>query len=275
MIPQYTEEEFNNAKSDDKLKLKCEECGEIFYKRKWEIARVLRDLDNHGNDCRFCCHACSNKHRKVTDEQKARTSKSMRKYYESEESKERTPMRVCPVCGKEFRYHRGEGTNTRKCCCKKCSDYFNEHEAEFLTDEARERISRNGRLSVAKQGDARRSKAEIFFFMLCLNYFGADKVLNNVPMFNGWDADIIIPSLKIAILYNGAWHSKEISKKISLAMIQNRDRIKIKEIEACGYSVYIINDPGAFNEEFVRAEFDKFIEYANGKQDIGVLEHAM
>ena len=34
MIKLYTEEEFNNAKSDDKLPLKCEYCGETFYVQK-------------------------------------------------------------------------------------------------------------------------------------------------------------------------------------------------------------------------------------------------
>ena len=55
--------------------------------------------------------------------------------------------------------------------------------------------------------------------------------LSNVPMFNGWDADVIIPELKIAVLWNGNWHHKKITKKHSVLQVQNRDRIKIKEIE--------------------------------------------
>ena len=38
-------------------------------------------------------------------------------------------------------------------------------------------------------------------------------------MFNGWDADIILPDYKIAILYNGKWHYEEISKQVSLIQI--------------------------------------------------------
>ena len=46
-----------------------------------------------------------------------------------------------------------------------------------------------------------------------------------------WDADIIIHDYKIAILWNGAWHYKQISKNSSLIQIQNRDVIKINEIK--------------------------------------------
>ena len=31
-------------------------------------------------------------------------------------------------------------------------------------------------------------------------------------MFNGWDADVILPDLKIAIMWNGIWHYKQVRK---------------------------------------------------------------
>jgi hypothetical protein len=106
-----------------------------------------------------------------------------------------------------------------------------------------------------------RSKNEILFAESCKQYFGENKILENKKVFNGWDADVIIPHLKIAVLWNGIWHYKQISKATSLEQIQNRDKIKIKEIKSCGYFPYIIKDMGKFNEEFVNLKFQKFIGY--------------
>lgn len=38
-------------------------------------------------------------------------------------------------------------------------------------------------------------------------------------MFNGWDADIIIEDLKIAILWNGKWHYEKITEKHSVSQV--------------------------------------------------------
>jgi hypothetical protein len=42
MIPLYTQDEFNNSKSEDKLQCQCEICSNIFYKSKRDILKVLR-----------------------------------------------------------------------------------------------------------------------------------------------------------------------------------------------------------------------------------------
>lgn len=86
-------------------------------------------------------------------------------------------------------------------------------------------------------------------------------VLNNEVIFNGWDADIIIKKYKIAILWNGKWHYEKITKSHSITQVENRDRIKIKEIESCGYLPYIIKDMGRENRNFVEEEFKKLTGY--------------
>lgn len=113
-----------------------------------------------------------------------------------------------------------------------------------------------GRASASKV--SKRSKNEILFHDLVKERFPL--TLSNVPMFNGWDADVIIPELKIAVLWNGNWHHKKLTRKHSVLQVQNRDKIKIKEIEEFGYVPYVIDDFGKYNENFVRKEFDKFIE---------------
>lgn len=112
-----------------------------------------------------------------------------------------------------------------------------------------------GKLSAVSQ--SRRSKNEIHFANLCKTKFG--EIKTNKPMFNGWDADIILPQQKIAILWNGVWHRKKITKQHSVKQVQNRDKIKLKEIQKCGYTPYVIEDNGGKNKSFVETEFNKLL----------------
>ena len=109
----------------------------------------------------------------------------------------------------------------------------------------------------------RRSKNEILFANKCIEYFGEDKISLNSPMFDGWDADIILHKFKIAVLWNGIWHYKKVRKKQSLIQTINRDKIKCDKIISFGYEVYIIKDMGKHNPEFVEKEFEKFLYYVN------------
>jgi DNA-directed RNA polymerase subunit RPC12/RpoP len=109
-------------------------------------------------------------------------------------------------------------------------------------------------------GIVKRSQNEIYFGNLCKKHF--KKVLFNEEIFNGWDADVIIEDIRTAVLWNGKWHYEKIMKKHSVEQVQNRDRLKIIEIEKCGYKSYIIKDMGRYNKEFVEKEFKNFITYA-------------
>lgn len=88
-------------------------------------------------------------------------------------------------------------------------------------------------------------------------------VTTNDPIFNGWDADIIIKDIKVAILWNGVWHYKKVTKDHSVSQVQNRDKIKINEIKKYGYTPYIIRDDGKFNEEKVNMEWNLFLNSFN------------
>ena len=61
-------------------------------------------------------------------------------------------------------------------------------------------------------------------------------------MFNGWDADIIIPALKLAILWNGIWHYAKVKRNHSILQVQTRDKIKLNEIIKCGYNFIVVKD---------------------------------
>lgn len=152
-------------------------------------------------------------------------------------------VKICNIC--ECEYHSRRKTSIT--CGTSCSSKYRNKKYD---------VARKGGLKSAAN-QQRRSKNEIYFFELCCKYY--KNVKHNVAMFNGWDADIVIEDLKCAVLWNGAWHYKQISKSQSLSQIQNRDRLKLIEINKCGYFPYVIVDMGKYDAAFVEFEFNKFV----------------
>lgn len=99
-------------------------------------------------------------------------------------------------------------------------------------------FSNNGKINASKR--CKRSKQEIQLFELCKGTF---KVEHNKQIANGWDADILLMDHKIAILWNGPWHYKEMGfSNHSLDQVVTRDCIKIQEFETIGWKVLIYQD---------------------------------
>lgn len=225
------------------IKVECKECG-----KEKEIP--LSEYNRSSTKNFFCNNSCAakynNKHRKVQCYKSKNVALEPRK------------MRVCKNCGKLYNLSKiNFPTHTLNCCCKECSKELCKTIKRVSTN--REKYSIGGRHSILKQKEKRRSKNEQYFCELCQQYF--TEIKNNEPIFNGWDADVIIGKLKIAILWNGKWHYEQISKTASLEQIQNRDKIKIIEIQKCGYIPYIIKDMGKYNPKFVEQEFQNFLTY--------------
>lgn len=166
-------------------------------------------------------------------------------------------IRLCLMCGKEYNPRR----TVQILCSNLCNKLY-----QVKDEEQRKKTieyCRKGGISSAKS-QQRRSKAEIYFADLCIQHFGSNDVLCNELFFkdkngNFWDSDVIIPSLRIAILYNGIWHYKQVRKDHNLKQVQARDRIKEKVIINNGYTYYIVKDMGGFNEKFISREFFLFL----------------
>lgn len=310
MIVKYTKEEYENAKSNDMLALKCEHCGKIFYVEKKQIkfelksnrgrlkfcsvrCSVLAHKKIHQLHCEecgkeievkdseyrrteskhfFCSRSCSAKYNnrlreKPSEEVKKKTSESLLAYYRSKFGENYEPKNkninyttlrkehVCLVCGKV--YHLNENGATRMFCSRECLDEYRTNRKKYLSEDAIKKLSTAGKNSAKVQGENRRSKNEKYFCELCEKYF--KDVKHNEPIFNGWDADVIIEDIKVAVLWNGKWHYQKIKEAHSVKQVQNRDNIKIKEIKNCGYTPYIIKDMGKYKPQFVEDEFKKFI----------------
>lgn len=162
-------------------------------------------------------------------------------------------INICPICKSNFSVPYKQ--RKQECCSKKCS-----MNKRYASQKYKDKCCEWGKKSANSQN--KRSKNEIYFGELCKKSFNI--VDFNKPMFNGWDADIIIEKLKIAVLWNGKWHYEKITEKHSIGQVQNRDRIKIKEIIKLGYEPYIIKDMGRYKKKFVEEQFSIFKKHIAG-----------
>ena len=104
MIPIYTNEEFNKAKSREKLPLRCKNCDKTFFVLKHHIQKSIRG-NNLSSKRDFCNHHC---HRLF----------------------ENPPIFVhCDQCGKSLKKTQAEINSTKhNFCSKSCScTYHNQH----------------------------------------------------------------------------------------------------------------------------------------------------
>lgn len=189
---------------------------------------------NYGSGV-YCSVSCARK-RTHTKESKEKISNSLKK--------DNFVLKNCLFCKKEISVPYNK--RNRKFCSRSCTSKYN------ITSEVARALG-----IASSQKRVRRSKNEIYFYELCLKEF--KNIENNVSIFNGWDADIIIHDVKIAVLWNGKWHYEKICKSHSLLQVQNRDDIKIKEIINFGYSPYVIKDMGRYDKLFVEQAFKNFM----------------
>lgn len=228
----------NSEKADIKFGLfkefivKCEKCNKDFIVKERE--KMFPKKKKY-----FCSRKCANS-RIFSDETKNKIRKSL--ILKIKDKKFKTF--VCKKCNKNFNSNK----KNRIFCSKSCSMSLKNDLGVG---------KKAGLASVKKQSENKRSKNEIYFSELCKQNF--KNVLTNESIFNGWDADIIIEDIKTAVLWNGKWHYEKIKKEHSVEQVQNRDKIKIKEIEKKNYKVYVIKDMGKFNKKFVEEVFENFI----------------
>lgn len=224
-----------------KQKVKCKSCNKEFWKKNSEMSKTKSG--NH-----FCSKSCSaifnntQRTKKIFEKQ----SQSLKKAFLKNKI---ILTKNCLCCKKNFEIKKSK---KQIFCSRSCSTTYKNNNNKDILRKA-------GLKSCNIQKETRRSKNEIFFAELCKKHF--INVLTNEPIFNGWDADVVLPDFKIAILWNGIWHYKKIKKKHSVEQVQARDKYKIKQIENCGYKHYTIKDTGKKNEDFVKKEFEKFLKY--------------
>ncbi len=194
------------------IKRYCKNCNEPIYDRK-----------------QFCNSSCfgfyTNKGRLPRSEIAKQKTRETLKRIKLELHPPKTNIKFCQckICDKKFIWN-NITKGSKQCCSKECSI---------------KNFSLQGRKN--KNIGVKRSKDEIELFELCNNYY--NNVTSNEKIFNFWDADILLNDYKIAILWNGPWHYQDMPGLThSLKQVQNRDRIKKKEIEKAGWSLLTYED---------------------------------
>lgn len=196
----------------------------------------------------YCSLKCS-KSRNHTDEVKSKISKSL-KLRSSITGTSSNKEKKCVFCLENFISNK----KNQKFCSRSCASKYNMSLTENR-EKSRERMKQTLKgLSVK-----RRSKNEELFYQLCANEYV--NVKHNEPIFDGWDADVLLPDYKVAVLWNGKWHYEKITEKHSVKQVQTRDKIKIKTIRSLGWTPYVIKDMGKHNVRFVQNEFELFKEW--------------
>lgn len=242
-----------------KIKLQCDNCG---------VGIEKSSKDYNKAEKHFCSHSCRalivNKIREVPKKE-VKCVGCENIICVSYISKKDTRCDSCRI-----KYSTEYNSQHILHICKKCGIEIFATKAQKYCDLCRNQISIEngkksgvigGKASAAKQ--VRRSKNEIYFAELCLAHF--ETVSTNDGYFQSptgnWDADIIIHEHKLAVLWNGVWHYKQITKTHKLKQVQSRDKIKISVINKNGYIPYIIKDMGKEDKKFVEEQFQILLSY--------------
>lgn len=175
---------------------------------------------------KFCSRSCSASY---NNRGKAKSAESNEKRREKLSGRLRKDIEnfICKECKNQFQLIR-KSYYRPKFCSIECSNISK-----------RKQTREAGRKSSQKRSI--RSKGEIRLYELCQKL--PHRILHNSIICDGWDADIVFPDLKIAILWNGPWHYREMNmKNHSLKQVQNRDRIKIDLFRSLGWLVLVYED---------------------------------
>lgn len=183
---------------------------------------------------KFCSRSCSvcfnNRIKIVSEEQKQKTSQTLKKRADKKGRKypyeNGTYIRTCIMCNVNFPHNKP----TKHLCSKSCQDKLK----RIINKQIEERIG-----GVWQRRNSR-SRGERLFAEK-LTQVGIN-VITNKKMFEGFDADVILPDYKLAIHWNGAWHWKPIVGESLLNKIKSRDSKRYQMIEQYGYINYIIID---------------------------------
>lgn len=183
----------------------------------------------HTKNGTYCSKKCANS-RNWTDEDKARkslsamTSEKLKTSAKNRGNRVNRIVKQCIGCGTDV-------------------EVLETHKRDNVTCGSSACILHQKRQAGMSSANSRknRSQHEIQLFDLVQRHFS--NVSHNEPIANGWDADILIHDHRIAILWNGAWHYKQLNlRNHSLEQVVNRDCIKIDEFAKIGWDVLVYQD---------------------------------
>lgn len=241
------------------VKIKHEKIKLQYEENPKKCIKCNKVIEYKFKDNNFCSHSCSasynnNLRETPSDEIKNKIRLSLLKHYHGNEEaknicrknavKNKLGKRkrvlidfMCPVCNKTIQLI-PSNAKTRKYCSGKCRNLIN-----------------NQKLFSS------RSKAETLLEeKLTTNFPSLNILFNNRETISGGrELDVYIPSLKLAIEWNGIWHYENCRDEKVLDRIQVSDSIKIKECKEKEIELIVIKDLTS-NKKFIEQETQKIIE---------------
>lgn len=201
---------------------------------------TIQNLNEHYTKCSIIkhCPQCDIKLTNNTNKFCSRTCAAI--YNNTHRIVNRTSTRKvhqCSVCGCSYTPIKRRKTCSDEChmirCIENAKRMWDNNECTPHT------CSKGGKKSASI--NVKRSKDEIQLFDMVKQTF-PDALANSIVV-DGWDADVLVPSLSLAIMWNGPWHYKEMGiKGHSLSQVQTRDKIKQKLIIKAGYDFLVFED---------------------------------
>lgn len=240
----------------DKNPKKCKNCG------------INIPYDKKNNN--YCGHSCSasmtNKNRKLKKYNLSEkglenlrisaknTRKKMIDFYEKNPKKKQMVINkmlkkitkpkvkfVCPVCGKTLMVTENQFVK-RKYCGGTCRNKINNQKILGT-----------------------RSKAEIHLEIELKKEFPKTDILfNDRKKLNGKELDVYIPSINLAIEWNGIYHYKKIRDDETLKKTIDKDNQKVLECKKLGIELYVVKDLTS-SKKFINEETKKIIKFVKQK----------
>lgn len=177
--------------------------------------------------------------------------------------KNATTKTICNQCNKEYEKETFDFKRTEhNFCSQKCNGLFQRKRIKTICGTCKKSIetipailnsSKSGKVfcnhSCAAtfnnklKRKSRRSKIEAKFYDLLVKEFPKLNILSNDKiMLDGYEVDISIPKLQLAIEWNGIVHFKPIYGQTKLNRIQGRDAEKLKIASNKNINLIIITD---------------------------------
>ena len=201
MQPLYSEQEFANASSSDRLPCKCYKCHKPFLKKKHAIVQFL-----NGSKKKYKIKYCS---------QRCASSHAIRKHALVHQ------IVNCLQCSSLFKKETSHiNRSPNHFCSKSCATIYN---------------------NTHKKHGTRRSKLEVWLEQqLPSLYPSLEFHFNRKDAINA-ELDIYIPSIKLAFELNGIFHYEPIYGPKKLAQIQNNDQRKYQTCIEHGIELCLID----------------------------------
>ena len=177
--------------------------------------------------------------------------------------KRSTKETICDFCGKEYKKEAFDFKRTKhNFCSKTCTGLFQRQRIKTNCGNCNKELEVTPKvIKGSKSGyvfcnsscaasynnklkrKSRRSKIEAKFYNLLIKEFPNLEIIpNDKIMLNGYEADVAIPSLKLAIEWNGIVHFKPIYGQTKLSNIQTRDADKLKIASNKDINLIVIPD---------------------------------